>query len=281
MLAEQLEAVQKILNKFVELCVQYAFDAVGAIAILIAGWIVATIVTMMLKRWLSRYAIDVTVLKFVVQITKLGIYALAFIMAIAKFGFNIAPIVAGLSVVGFGTSFALQGPLSNYAAGATLIFTKPFKVGDIIEVTNVQGEVEDMSLARTMLRTVDDTVIVVPNKHIIGEVIHNYSKHRRLDFEVGIGYESDIKRAIGAVQEALRADARIVSDPAPKVGIKEFGESSINVAARAWCRQADYWDVLYTLNQRVVAAFAANKIAIPFPQRDIHIKTNLAKSLPS
>ena len=272
MIAEQIETVRKILDKIIELMVAYSFETVGAILILAAGWLVARVAGGLIKRWLGHYAIDVTIAKFLVQTVKLLICALAAVMALAKFGFNIAPIVAGLSVVGFGTSFALQGPLSNYAAGATLIFTKPFKVGDIIEVVNVAGEVEDIALARTVIRTVDDTLIVVPNKHIIGEVIQNFSRWKHVDFAVGVAYDSDVERAVSLVHEVLGAEPRIRRDPAPKAGIKTFGDSSINLEARAWCRQGDYWDVLYTTNQRICDRFKAAGVAIPFPQRDVHIK---------
>lgn len=272
MIAEQIETVRRMLDKMLELLVTYSFEAVGAIAILAAGWIAARIVGSVVRRALECYHLDVTILKFLVQMVKLCIYAIAFIMALSKFGFNIAPIVAGLSVVGFGTSFALQGPLSNYAAGASLIFTKPFKVGDIIEVVNVTGEVEDMALARTIIRTVDGVVVMVPNKHIIGEVIQNYSRWKRVDLAVGISYEADVERAIQIVREVLQADARVRRDPAPKVGIAAFGDSSINLEARAWCGQAEYWDVLYTLNQRVFEQLQSAGISIPYPQRDVHIK---------
>ena len=142
-------------------------------------------------------------------------------------------------VIGFGTSFALQGPLSNYAAGITLIFTKPFKVGDIIEVSSVMGEVMDMTLARTQVKTVDGTQIVIPNKHIVGEVIHNYSNFKKLDITVGVSYDSDMEQAINVVKNIVKAEPRIAQNPEPKIGISEFADSSINIYSRLWCKQKD------------------------------------------
>ena len=273
MIAEHMEALRRILDKIVELCVQYAFEAVGAIVIMVAGVITARVVGGFVKRWLDRYHVDVTIVKFLVQMVTIAVYAIALVMALSKFGFNVAPLVAGLSVVGFGTSFALQGPLSNYAAGATLIFTKPFKVGDIIEVVNATGEVADIALARTVIRTVDGTTIVVPNKHIIGEVIQNFSRLKRVDFAIGISYQSSPERAIAVIHDVLTSEPRITQTPPTKVGIRSFGESSINLEAKASCRQADYWDVLYTVNQRIYARLTQAGIEIPFPQRDVHIRT--------
>ena len=148
-----------------------------------------------------------------------------------------------MSVVGFGASFALQGPLSNYAAGITLVFTKPFKVGEIIEVANVMGEVQDMTLARTLVKTVDGTLIVIPNKHIISEVIHNFSNYKRLDITVGVSYDSDTDKAIGLVKDVVTKEKRVAQSLPPKIGISEFADSSINIYSRLWCKQSDYYSV--------------------------------------
>jgi len=195
----------------------------------------------------------------------------AAIIALGNFGITIAPIIAGLSVVGFGTSFALQGPLSNYAAGITLVFTKPFKVGDIIEVAGVTGEVCDMTLARTEIITVDGTMVVVPNKHIIGEVIQNYSEYKRLDIKVGISYSSDVGKAIDVVKDVVKREERVVREKPSKIGLLEFADSSINIYARLWCKQKDYWDTMFSVNKAINEAFSENGITIPFPQVDVHL----------
>jgi small conductance mechanosensitive channel len=208
---------------------------------------------------------------------KVIIIAFFALIALGKFGITIAPFIAGLSVVGFGTSFALQGPLSNYAAGVSLIFTKPFKVGDIIEVTGVMGEVQDMTLARTELKTVDGTKIVIPNKQIIGEIIHNYSELKKVDITVGVSYDSDMDKAIKVVKEVINGDKRVSREPESKIGISEFADSSINIYARIWCKQAEYWDVMFDINKGINDAFNKNNITIPFPQRDIHVYSQKPK----
>ena len=267
------QAVNRIMDVVIEYTVKYSFQVLGGFVVIFIGWIIANILSRYMASFLARHKVDITVSKFLVSISKLSIIALAFLMALEKFGVSITPLIAGLSVVGFGASFALQGPLSNYAAGATLIFTKPFKVGDIIEVVGVMGEVEDMALARTQLKTVDGTKIVIPNKHIIGEVIHNYTDHKKVDINVGISYDSDVDKAISLVRDIVIQDKRVSQAPEPKVGISQFADSSINIYARVWCKQAEYWDVMFGVNKKINDEFRKAKITIPYPQRDVHIKS--------
>jgi len=269
--ASEMGTAKKLVDLMVEFCVKYSFQVLGGIIVLFLGWLVAKFVAKFLSKFLEKHKLDVTVSKFLVGIVKLLIMLFAFLIALGKFGITIAPFIAGLSVIGFGTSFALQGPLSNYAAGITLIFTKPFKVGEIVEITGVMGEVQDMTLARTELKTVDGTKIVIPNKQIIGEIIHNYSDLKKLDITVGVSYDSDIDRAILAVKGIVTKDTRISEKPQAKVGISEFADSSINIYARIWCKQVDYWDVMFDVNKNIHDEFQKQNITIPFPQRDIHV----------
>ena len=271
MLESEIGSAKKLIDLLVEFCVKYSFQVLGGIVVIILGWLAANIICKIFGKFLERKKVDITVSKFIISIVKLIIIAFAALIALGKFGITIAPFIAGLSVIGFGTSFALQGPLSNYAAGITLVFTKPFKVGDIIEVAGVMGEVQDMTLARTEVKTVDGTKIVVPNKQIIGEVIHNYSEFKKLDITVGISYEADVDKAIGAVKRIVTQDNRISEKPEPKVGISEFADSSINIYSRLWCRQINYWDVMFDINKKIYEEFKKSDITIPFPQRDVHI----------
>jgi small conductance mechanosensitive channel len=268
---EEIDTARKFMDMIIEFVVKYSFQVLGGLVVLIIGFVVANIAAKFVNNFLKKKGVDVTVAKFTSVIAKIIIVAFAAIVALGKFGITIAPFIAGLSVVGFGTSFALQGPLSNYASGLTLIFTKPFKVGDIIEVTGVMGEVQDMTLARTLIKTVDGNLIVVPNKQIIGEIIHNYSDFKKLDLTVGVSYDSDIDKVLDTVREIVKSDNRVVDSPQAKIGISEFADSSINIYARLWCRQSDYWDVKFDLNKKIHGEFKSKNIAIPFPQRDVHL----------
>jgi small conductance mechanosensitive channel len=270
-LSDEIDAAKKLVDLFIEFCVNYSFQVVGGLIILILGWVVSKIVTKFAKRIFDRHKIDITVSKFMLSMIRIIIIAFAALIALGKFGVTIAPFIAGLSVVGFGTSFALQGPLSNYAAGTSLIFTKPFKVGDIIEVANAMGEVQDITLARTMVKALDGTMIVIPNKHIIGDIIHNYSQNKKLDITIGVSYDSDVDKAIELMRTIIHNEPKVANKDELKVGILEFADSSINLFVRLRCKQADYWDILFNVNQKIKVAFDKEGIIIPFPQRDIHI----------
>ena len=266
-----VESTRKIIDWIIEMAVKYSFQVLAGLVILFAGWLVARYVAKLLQRFLSAKSVDVTVTKFIVMVAKMIVMALALLLALGKFGVEIAPLIAGLSVVGFGMSFALQGTLSNYVAGASLVFTKPFKVGDIIEVAGELGEVQDMTLPRTILKTVDGVSIFIPNKHIIGEIIQNYSELKRLDIKVGVSYKADISKAIRVVKEVIGKDARVHNHDKPNLGISEFADSSINIHARLRVRQADYYDVMFSLNKAIFDAFKVHGVEIPFPQRDVHL----------
>lgn len=248
-------------------------NIVGSVIVLAVAWVIAVFFGNAIKFFLLRRKADITITKFLVDILRIMIMCVAVLIALGNFGITIAPFIAGLGAIGFGASFALQGPLSNYAAGATLIFTKPFKVGDILEVGDQIGEVIDMTLARTILKTLDGTRIIIPNKKIIGEIMHNYSECKKLDMKIGIAYSSDIDKALGIVKDVIARDKRITPKPEPKIGISDFAESSITIYARLWCRQSDYWDVMFDINKCVCEAFRKSGVTIPFPQRDVHIVT--------
>jgi len=269
--SSEITAAKKLIDIIIEFCVKYSFQVLGGIIVFALGCLVANVAAKILSKFMKRHNLDVTVTKFAVGALKLLIIAFAALIALGKFGITIAPFIAGLSVIGFGTSFALQGPLSNYAAGITLVFTKPFKVGDIIEVAGVTGEVEDMTLARTQMVAIDGNKIIIPNKHIIGEVIQNFSGFKKLDITIGVSYGSDLEKAISLIKEVITKDKRISAKPMPKVGISEFADSSINIYARMWCKQADYWEAMFDINKKVFDEFGKNNITIPFPQRDVHL----------
>ena len=271
MATEQVETVKELANIIIEFFVKYSFQVLGGIIVLILGWFIGGFIARRLLRFFESKKLDITVSKFIAQCVKLMVMVFAVIVALGKFGIEIAPLIAGLSVAGFGLSFALQGPLANYAAGVSLIFTKPFKVGDIVEVAGRTGEVLEIKLPRTELRTVDGVLIMIPNNHIVGEIIHNCSKFKRVDIEVGVAYDANVDQAIAIVQDVIKNDSRINEGSKASVGIKGFGDSSVDLQARVWCPQEHYYQVLYEINKKIFDAFNQNGIVIPFPQRDVHV----------
>jgi small conductance mechanosensitive channel len=267
----QMMTAQEMAVKTMQFFQKYTLTLIGSALILMAGWLIAVFIGKMIKGMLIKRRADVTITKFLVDIIVIFIISIAALLALGNFGITIAPFIAGLSVIGFGTSFALQGPLSNYAAGATLVFTKPFKVGDIMEIGSWTGEVEDMTLARTIIKTIDGTRVIIPNKKIIGEIIHNYSNYKKLEIKVGVEYGADVNKAVSILNRIIDGGGKVSRRPEPKIGISEFGDSSIVLYARLWCKQADYWDVLFEINKAIIDEFRESGIKIPFPQRDVHI----------
>ena len=270
-LTAELTTARKLVDTVLEVLVKYGLQALGGLLILIVGWFMAKFVSKMVRNFLEKHRVDVTVTKFLVTISKLVVMVFAVLMALGKFGIEITPLIAGLSVAGVGVSFALQGTLSNYAAGTSLIFTKPFKVGDIIEVAGVMGEVEDVTLGSTHLTRVDGVKVVVPNKHIIGEIIQNYSGLKGVDIKVGVSYNSDVNQAIDIIRRVIKSNPKVFQEKEPKIGISEFADSSITLIVKLWCRQGDYVDVLFGVNKGIFEEFKRNNIEIPFPQRNIHL----------
>ncbi len=266
---EHLGAVQEVLHMVMLYVVKYAFQVLGGCVVLALGWFIAQYAARGAQKYFDDRQVDITVSKFMAGAIRLVIMLFALVVALSKFGIEIAPFIAGISVVGFGTSFALQGPLSNYASGATLIFTKPFKVGEIIEVAGVVGEVVDMKLSCTVISTLDNETVVIPNKHIVGEVIHNYSNCKRVDVSVLVSYRADVDRAIHLLEGIVRSNPHVAADKPPQVGITDFTDLGINVFARLWCPQKNYWDVRFDINRRMIAAFKAEGIEIPVLQKNI------------
>ena len=266
---DQIETARNLVMMISEFFVKYSFQVLGGLVVLFLGWLAGRYISNLIVKFLSTKKLDITVTKFIGSAVNLVVMTFALIVAMGKFGIDVAPLIAGLSVAGLGLSFALQGPLSNYAAGATLIFTKPFKVGEIIEVAGIMGEVIDVKLPRTEVKTVDGNLIVIPNRHIIGEIIQNYSYSKLLQLNVGVSYSVDVQKAIEIVIDIIKKDKRVTKKP--NVGISEFADSSVNIYARVFCKQDEYWNVMFDLNKNIFEAFNKNGIEIPFPQRDVHI----------
>lgn len=270
----KISAISKLVDWAMEVAVKYSFQALGGLVILFATWVASRYLSRFVYKKLVTQKVDPTIVKFLAQVSRIIVLALGILMMLSSFGVQIAPLIAGLSVAGVGIGLAIQGPLSNYAAGATLIFTKPFKLGDIIEVHGYQGEVDDITLPRTELNGLDGSRIIIPNKHIIGEVIKNFSAHRKLEINVGVSYDSDISKALKILEEIIVDERRIPDAQSYKLGIKEFADSSINLQAFVWVLQKNYTDAKFAINKAIIEKFRESGISIPYPRRDVHIIEN-------
>jgi small conductance mechanosensitive channel len=268
---DELKAAQKVVNIIIDFFVNYSFQVVGAIVILVVAVLVARTVASFLAKLFERKKFDITLSKFTISAAKVVIFGFAIIIALGKFGITIAPFVAALAGMAFGASFAIQGPMANYGAGLVIILTRPFVVGNTITISGVNGIVEEINLGATILTDEDGVKITIPNKHIVGEILHNSEERRIVEEVVGISYDSDPEKAIGIIKEALGEFKEISTEPPPRVGIQQFGDSSINIGLRYWIPTREYFGTLYQVNLAVYKQLKARDIEIPYPQRDIHI----------
>jgi len=204
--------------------------------------------------------------------TFIAIIVFAVIASLAKFGVQTTSFVAVLGAASFAIGFALQGSLSNFAAGVLILLLRPFKVGNFVEIAGVKGSVKDIQLFTTVLATPDNVRVLVPNGKILGDTIRNYAGYetRRLDVSIGIGYSVLIEKALSVAHEVLAADDRILTEPAPQVLISDLADSSVNLVLRGWVNRANYGAALSDLKRCIKEAFDENGIEIPFPQLVIH-----------
>lgn len=272
---EEIDQLQKILDTVIEFFVNYSFQIIGCILILIAGFIVGGMLGRIVTKVCKKRNIDVTLERFFAGVTKLLVIVIFMVITLNKLGIEIAPFVALIGASALGLSLAVQGPISNYGAGIVLIITRPFNVNNTITVMDergaVTGLVECIHLGYTELKAEDGEMITIPNRRVLGEILTDSYAHRVVEGVVGIEYESDPETAIRAVEKALAATEGVSTENEPEVGIEEFADSFINIGYRYWVPTADYHKTLYRANLAVFNGLKAANIGIPFPQRDVRI----------
>lgn len=245
---------------------------VAAAIFFIGKWLAAR-VTQLARGVMERGGMDVMLSDFLANILYAVLLAVVAIAALDHLGVQTTSLLAVLGAAGLAVGLALKDSLANFSSGVMLIIFRPFKVGDFIEAAGVSGVVEKVSIFNTVLRSGDNREIIVPNGQIYGGTIVNVSARdtRRIDLVVGIGYDDDIRKARGLLQEILGADERILKDPAPAVSVAELADSSVNLNVRPWVATGDYWGVRSDLLETIKTRFDAEGISIPFPQRDVHL----------
>ncbi|OPL10591.1 MAG: mechanosensitive ion channel protein MscS [delta proteobacterium ML8_D] len=268
---DEIKTAQKLIEVIIDFFVNYSFQVIGAIFILVIGLLVARSAASFLLRLFERKKIDVTLSKFIAATAKIIIIGFAIIIAMGKFGITIAPFIAALAAIAFGASFAIQGPVANYGAGLVIILTRPFVVGNTISVSGVSGIVDEVTLGSTILTDEDGVKITVPNKHIVGEILHNSKEKKIVEEIVGISYDSDPEKAIRIIKEVLNEFQDVSREPLPKVGIQKFNDSSVDIGMRYWIPSRKYFNILYKVNLAVYKQLKVGGIEIPYPQRDVHI----------
>ena len=270
---DQLQSLDQVRTAAIDMGMKFGPKVFAAIVILVAGYAAGRWAARATSRSLARFHLDPplrVLLERIVRVLVLGLFA---IMALQNLGVELLPLVAGLGVASAGIALAMQGVLSNVAAGLTILFTRPFRVGEYISIVNVEGEVLDVSLFNTVLGHADRSKVVIPNRKVVGEILHNYGKIRQVAVEVGVSYDADIGTALGTVDELVRADARVLKEPQAEIGISKLADSSVRISVNPWTSVADCGAVTGDLNRAVLEAFRARRITIPPPQREVRMHT--------
>lgn len=258
--------------EMMETITRWGINIIGAILILIVGRIAAGIGRGVAKAAMKKGGSEPSLMTFIGNIVYYLIFIFAVVAALARFGIQTASFVAILGAAGFAVGFALQGSLANFASGVMILVFRPFKVGQFINAAGVAGTVKEIGLFATTLATPDNVKILVPNGKVYGDTITNYSANdtRRVDLVMGIGYSSDIDKAVQVMRDIIKADNRVLPEPAPQIAVSELADSSVNFVVRPWVNAPDYWAVKFDLTEKFKKAFDDADIEIPFPQRTVH-----------
>lgn len=258
------------------LVIEYTLSVIGAVLLLIIGFMVAGQVRRFVYAGIKRTKhADETLARFISKVARYVILALVIVMVLSQFGIQTASIIAALGAAGLAIGLALQGTLQNVAAGLVLLFLRPFKVGDYIESRNVSGIVEEIGLFATELRTLDGLFVLAPNSEVWGTPIINFSreKQRRFDLSIGIGYNDDIDLAMDIMRDLVAKESRILDMPEPFIFVDSLGDNAVGITCRFWVGTLDFFPTTRQLTKDAKIAFDKAGLSIPFPQRDLHIIT--------
>ena len=265
---------QENVNQAVEAITTYGLDVIGGIIILVVGWIAAAWIARATRNALGKTdRVDETLRGFFSGLVRYAVLAVVIIAVLNQFGVETTSLIAVFGAAGLAIGLALQGTLSNVAAGVMLLIFRPFRVGQYVDVAGHAGTVKELALFTTELATPDNVQIIIPNASVWGASVVNYSHHttRRLDITLGIAYGDDIDHAFATVRKVLDAEDRMLGDPEPQIVVGELGDSSVNLYVRIWLKAADYWPAKFDLTKAFKEALDAAGISIPFPQRDVHL----------
>jgi small conductance mechanosensitive channel len=267
------QAMEQFLNNLPDLLTSYGIKIILALVIFIVGRWIAKAVRNGLKKMMTKKNVDLTLIPFVSNLVYTLLLIFVVVAAIAQLGVQTTSFVAILGAAGLAVGLALQGSLSNFAAGVLMIIFKPFKVGDYIEGGGTAGVVESIKIFVTELRTPDNRAVIVPNSAMMGGNITNYSAKdtRRVDLIAGIGYGDDIEKARTILKDIVGSHDLILKDPSPQVEVLELADSSVNFVVRPWVKTPDYWRVYFDVTESIKKRFDAEGVSIPFPQRDVHL----------
>jgi small conductance mechanosensitive channel len=265
--------MEQILNKLYEYVLTYGLNIIAAVLIFLIGRWLARVISRITEKVMLRSNVEVTLASFTKHIVYFGLLAFVIIAALNKLGMQTASFIAVIGAAGLAIGLALQGSLANFAAGVMLILFKPFKAGDFVEVAGSTGTVKEVHIFNTILHTLDNRKVIVPNAKVTGDSIINLTTldKRRVDLVFGISYKDDIKTAKEALEHVVMSDPRVLKDPKPSIAVSELSDSSVNLVCRPWVKPEDYWGVYFDTVEKGKLEMEKRGITIPFPQRDVHL----------
>jgi small conductance mechanosensitive channel len=268
---ESLQRIEQVQATLIDIALRFGPRLLTGLLILTVGFFAGRAVASAAEQGLRHIEMEPPVRLLLVRVVRLLVVALFVILALQNLGVELLPLIAGLSIAGAGVALAMQGLLGNLVAGLSIIFTKPFRVGEYISIVGEEGRVETVTLFNTTLSHPDRSIVVIPNRKIVGEILHDYGRIRQLDITVGVAYETDLNLALQLIDEMLRANSSVLMDPPPMVGAVLLGRSSVSIAVRPWVNVQDVGRVTAEINRALLETFRERGVVIPFPQREVRL----------
>ena len=268
---DQVESISNFKTIAIDVAVRLGPKVLVAITIMVVGYYVGRWVGRAMGRGLSKFDLEPPVRDLLVRIVRILVLGMFAIMALQNLGVELLPLIAGIGVAGAGIALAMQGVLGNVVAGLTIIFTRPFRVGEYISIVGVEGKVETIALFSTTLTHSDLSCVTIPNRKIVGEILHNYGKIRQLNIVVGVAYNTDLNKALTLIRGILQGNAKVLKEPAPGLSISVLADSSVNISVNPWVNVPDFGAAGSEINKALVETFRSSGIDIPFPQREIRM----------
>lgn len=275
---EQSIASGEIFDKIINLGLEWGPKVAGAIIVLIIGLWASNVITKSLGKILVKREISPSLIPFIKGFLGTLLKVLVVISVMGMIGIQMTSFIAILGAMGLAVGLALSGTLQNFAGGVIILILRPFNVGDFIEAQGYTGTVKEISIFNTILNTVDNKVIILPNGPLSSGSLTNFSIEplRRVDWKFGIAYGDDMENFKKAINDFIAEDIRIQKEPESFIGLSEFGDSSVNFAVRCWVNAPDYWGVFFDMNEKVYKKFGNYNLNIPFPQMDVHLKNQIS-----
>lgn len=268
------DAIEVAFLQLAQLSVAYSFSVLGAIVLLIVGYVVAGVVERSAYAAMGRVSgFDETLRQFFSKAIRYAVLVFVGVTVLAQFGVQTTSIIAALGAAGLAIGLALQGTLQNIAAGIMILVLRPFRVGEFIAADGVSGGVQEVGLFATELKTFDGIYVLVPNSQLWNTAVTNFSRNptRSTDIATGIGYDDDLDLAIETIQDLVQADDRVLEEPAPVVFVAELADSSVVLTARYWTTSGDWFAAKLHFRKAIKAALEEKGISIPFPQREVRV----------